>query len=84
MVFQQIPKKYRKHKNIKTSSFNRRFEGSKRAESSEVLMAKAIPWRSWIFTPGEHGNYQPAYVPGRIMSNHPPGPHIDTNKHSLR
>ena len=37
-------------------------------------MAKAIPWRSWIFTPGDHGNYQPAYVPGRIMSNHPPGP----------
>lgn len=37
-----------------------------------VLMAKAIPWRSWIFTPGEHGNYQPAYVRLRSLG-HPGG-----------
>lgn len=35
-------------------------------------MAKAIPWRSWIFTPGEHGNYQPAYVRLRSLG-HPGG-----------
>eukprot|EP00435_Cladocopium_sp_Y103_P034283 s899_g8.t2 len=37
-----------------------------------VLMEKGIPWRSWLFSPGEHGNYQPAYVRLRSLG-HPGG-----------
>ena len=78
MVFlQTITGFYRKQKHQEKVSIEG--EGSKHVEKmgrscSEVLMEKGIPWRSWIFTPGDHGNYQPAYVPGRIVSNHPPGP----------
>lgn len=35
-------------------------------------MQKGIPWRSWLFSPGEHGNYQPAYVRLRSLG-HPGG-----------